>query len=525
MGYKVVVIDDKPLIRRALVETIPWEKYDCQVAGEADNGLAAKALIEKTGPELIISDIKMPGMDGLELTEYVKEILPKTKVIIITGYQEFDYAKRALTLGVCDLVLKPIQNATMEKTIAKVLALIKQEQRTEEELSRSEKSRQVYFLTELIKGRIAAEDISEELLAGKGLCNGNIMVVIARMRCGDEKKRQEEKDRIVSGMAVFEKNSDYKIMELLTGEDMTFVIFERTEKSARERRIIWKRYLEEMNEKIKGEFGDRCCFAVSRTINDVRNLAQCYRAISDMLERNYFTASANVLFMDSYTLTPDVDEQFILQKLDRFCERFKTMGADELEKELEELVDCVVKETEGDEFRIKCFLCEICITLLRQCNSREAEKEDAGRIMEEINALTDVRLSCRYLFQFACRIREYERTEPSKENPLVSGALAYINEHYKENISLTQMAESLSANASYLSRLLKQETGKNFVDILSEYRVEKAKRLLSIPGSKAAEVCVQVGYKDYTYFYQVFKRLENISPSEYKKLVKKTNIL
>lgn len=127
MRFKVVVIDDKPLIRRSLIETIQWEALGCEIAGEAENGLEAKEVIRKVKPHLIISDIKMPGLDGLSLTEFVKDFLPDTKVIIITGYQEFEYAKKAIQLGVCDLVLKPIDNRAMEVIIQKAIDSIREQ--------------------------------------------------------------------------------------------------------------------------------------------------------------------------------------------------------------------------------------------------------------------------------------------------------------------------------------------------------------------------------------------------------------
>jgi YesN/AraC family two-component response regulator len=110
-------------------------------------------------------------------------------------------------------------------------------------------------------------------------------------------------------------------------------------------------------------------------------------------------------------------------------------------------------------------------------------------------------------------------------SPLVREALSYIKDNYRKDLSLTTLAKKLRVNPSYLSRLLKQETGRNFVDILSGIRIGAAKQLLDRPDSRVVEVCEAVGYADYTYFYQVFKRLEKMSPSEYKKKVKKTNIL
>ena len=174
MRFKVVVIDDKPLIRRSLIETIQWEALGCVIAGEAATGLEAQEAIRKVKHHLIISDIKMPGLDGLSLTEFVKEFLPDTKVIIITGYQEFEYAKKAIQLGVCDLVLKPIDNGAMEVIIQKAIDSIREQLQKEHyqrqlleendrykiKIDRSLNALQSQFLLEVIKGRRSPERLA-----------------------------------------------------------------------------------------------------------------------------------------------------------------------------------------------------------------------------------------------------------------------------------------------------------------------------------------------------------------------------
>lgn len=534
MRFKVVVIDDKPLIRRSLIETIQWESLGCEIAGEAENGLEAREVIRKVKPHLIISDIKMPGLDGLSLTEYVKQFLPDTKVIIITGYQEFEYAKKAIQLGVCDLVLKPIDNAAMVDIIQKAIDCIReqlqkehyQKQLLEEndrykvKIDRSLKALQSQFLLEMIKGRRSPERIEGEEIVNLHLAEMNFSVILARIRSSDKQLVRETANTAVKLMGHFKEACDMGFVDLMVNQDLVLIAFHRPGKSAREHRVQMKRCLYAMNDRLLKEQGSLCCFAVSRITNDVAKLEECYKNTVEILNQNYFTAEENILFQSASTLTVSPDSGYLLKELNQFYTDLEYMGDGERDQKVVDMIGKIVQETKGDEFRIKCMLSEICITLLRHYSAKfhkDDLKNNTNKVMEEINGLVDIRDANEYLVDFIREIRKSLTKENRLTHPLAQGTMDYIRQNYKQNITLTQVADTLCVNSSYLSRLLKKETGENFVDLLAGFRIDIAKRLLDEPGSKVLDVCEKAGYSDYAYFYQVFKRVEKISPSEYKK--------
>lgn len=524
MRFKVVVIDDKPLIRRSLIETIRWESLGCEVAGEAENGLEAKEVIRKVNPHLIISDIKMPGLDGLSLTEYVKQCLPDTKVIIITGYQEFEYARKAIQLGVCDLVLKPIDNGAMENIIQKAIDSIR-EQREKEDyqnqlLDRSLKALQSQFLLEIIRGRRSPLRIEGEEMVNLHLVEMNFSVIVARIRSSDQQVVRGVVNGAVKLMEHFKEACDMGFVDLMVDQDLVLIAFHRPGKSAREHRVQMKRCLYAMNDQLLKKQGSLCCFAVSRITNDVAKLEECYKSTLEILNQNFFTAEENILFQSSCTLTASPDTGYLLKELNQFYTDLEHMEDSERDKKVKDMVGKIVQDTKGDDFRIKCMLSEICITLLRHYSTnfhKDDLKNNTNKVMEEINALVDIRDAKEYLVHFIRKIRMNLKEENRLSHPLAQGTMDYIRQNYRQNITLTQVAETLCVNSSYLSRLLKKETGENFVDLLAGFRIDIAKRLLDEPGSKVLDVCEKAGYSDYAYFYQVFKRVEKISPSEYKK--------
>ena len=534
MRFKVVVIDDKPLIRRSLIETIQWEVLGCEIAGEAENGLEAKEVIRKVKPHLIISDIKMPGLDGLSLTEFVKEFLPDTKVIIITGYQEFEYAEKAIQLGVCDLVLKPIDNGAMEVIIQKAIdsireqlqkehyqrQLLEENDRYKMKIDRSLKALQSQFLMEVIKGRRSPDRMDADETVNLHLGERNFSVILARIRSSDQQVVRESANVAVRLMEHFKEACDMGFVDLMVDQDLVFIAFHRPGKSAREHRVQIKRCLYAMNDRLLKEQGSVCCFAVSRITNDVAKLEECYKNTVEILNQNYFTAEENILFQTSAALAVSPDTGYLLKELNQFYTDLEHMEDGERDQKVVVMVEKIVQETKGDEFRIKCMLSEICITLLRHYSEKfhkDDLKKNTNKVMEEINGFVDIRDAREYLVDFIREIRKHLKEENRLTHPLAQGTMDYIRQNYKQNITLTQVADTLSVNSSYLSRLLKKETGENFVDLLAGFRIDIAKRLLDEPGSKVLDVCEKAGYSDYAYFYQVFKRVEKISPSEYKK--------
>lgn len=520
MKYKAVIADDNPFIRQALRETVKWEKLNCEICGAAEDGIEAKKLIKDICPDILITDIKMPGMDGLALTEYAKKYVPDIQVIMITGYQEFEYARKALTLGVFDLVLKPVKNELIEEKIKEALDSLEKKRNFWKEMNISLRARQEQFIHSLLKERAASEKVVKSRGKELGLDEKDYFLVLCRVRTGESSIEKKVQKKVMQCLERQGERKGWLVFEWISGKNQVLVVFEKEKRSARERKISLKQSLYTLNEKIREEEEVSCCFAVSRNSSELWCIPECYHDTLSVMEECYFTVERSVLFADSYISESGAEVGSLLRELNRFYQNVPQMEKRELKEQAEIMLERILQESFGDEFRIKCLLSEIGITFLRQWG-----EEDTTLLMEKVNAL-EGRGECeKFLYELFVEARDRRKREKEGSNPLVSASLAYIQKHYRENLSLTELAEKLSVNASYLSRLLKKETGKNFSEILTECRINRAKYLLEQPGSRVIEVCSEVGYSDYTYFYQVFKKLEHISPSDYRKKVKKSNDL
>lgn len=537
--YRVVIADDNNLIREALKRTVPWSGLDCEVVAEAEDGIEEKQAILKYHPDIILTDIKMPGMDGLEVAEYLKEHKIETKVILITGYNDFQYAQKAVKLGVFDLVLKPIQDGELIKILERAVGEIKKERRDrifqeqlveenihyKERIQDADRIMRVQTLRDLAHGHRTEgyrteghrKDGPGELVAA--WADKRCIYVIGRLRTLDEERGKRALARI--GEVITRKSWECICLEQRSGREIELLFLPGRQDSASMVDIRMKNRLRELAGITEKECGTSICFSVSGLSEGLGNLQEMREQALDILDKNFFSAREQILFFRHYNTAAAGEGDAAFKAIENFHKLMARGEGADIEKEVENLLGRLEQITCGNEFRIKCFLSEICITMYRKyylCRLPGQErKKNINDILGEINRLGDMEQTRKYLLEMARRLYKTAREEKEYENPIAGEAVVYIREHFSDTeLSLTSAAEALNVNSSYLSRLLKKETGMNFIDILTSVRLDKAKQLLE-DGSKATAVGSMVGYKDYSYFYQVFKRVEGVSPTEYKK--------
>ena len=539
MSYKVVIIDDKPIIRESLIKTINWSQYDCTVVAQGENGIEGKNIVNVYKPDIVITDIKMPGLDGLELSEYIAKALPDAKVIIITGYQEFEYAKRAISLGVVDLILKPIDNVNLENILSVAIGKIKQEQeqrryhqkllsennRYKDKVNHSLSDSRSRFISDILQRRKNFDAYTQQEIQDLRLDKKKYVVMVMRARSSDENVIAQVLNRQRGLMRGYEVLYNFEISDTIINQDMVILILYHDHVSARESTIYIKEMLQSINSKMKKEIGAVCCVSLSQLTKKFQDINDSYKKAMDVLNSYYFLANEDILFSSKYNLSNINTNRYIVSDLDRFYRVLEEMNISNIDLEIKGIVNKIIESSKGNIFIIKCLLSEICITLIRHYfinTFNESQLESSvNDIMTQVDALSDVKEAQVYLKTFIEEMKQKIHKDKPIHHPMVKKAIDYINENYNKEITLDLLAAHISVNPSYLSRLLKKEVGKNFTDIITGIRINKAKHLLNEHGSKIIEVGEMVGYSDYAYFYQVFKRIEGISPSQYRKTGKK----
>jgi two-component system response regulator YesN len=527
MAYKVVIVDDEPMIGRWLSEKVDWQAWDCEVVGVGENGVEGKQLVETLEPDLLISDVQMPGLNGLELAEYVRKNHPKTLVLILSGYNEFDFVRTAMRNQVFDYLLKPIDTAEFHVTMDKVFAHMEQLTEGEKHNAMSQKKLE------------ETDRIAEDRILMSLMMNGNqelesLLVNIRRWGLDISKGQiavyelqqipQKDNWKPVYQYAV--KNILQETFERLHCRTQVMFIHNRcvvvslftSDLPA----SLWeKRALEVASDgldNVKFYLKSRISLGIGRIFHRIEDLHSSYRTAVQSLESQVFWANENVPFpfplTGSSTASIPPESSF------------------ELDKTLFESIESGNLEATSAAMNV--------LTLrLNRTGSIEFVHSACTEILIHLSNIAEKWGKDREILPLADKIRQYPRFDDLmlavKENvcslciwikdkkKLASASLPdqvalYIQEHYSDpNIQFSGIAEKFQISMSHLSRIFVKATGMNFNEYLTQVRLKQAKYLMEHEYQLSnQEIAERIGFSESRYFSQVFKRYNGKTPNEYR---------
>ncbi|MFD2331210.1 response regulator [Cohnella sp. GCM10020058] len=542
MKMTVVVIDDKPLILQSIVRTVDWERLNCTVVGQAMDGVEGKRVIDECRPDLLITDIKIPGISGLELAAHMHAALPLSKTILITGYQDFEFAKRALSLGVKEIVVKPIRNDELERVIAQAVDEIAGER---EELSRRAEREAAYsrlserhqsslptlrskLVSELIGGGGPDRDELAKTAAELGVTWSRCAVVVVRSKRASDAARGDGSQRIDPRLrdevaALARAAADRRDFETIDGgvrDDLALACLFPKPLTPRELRMKLQSFCHDLIELARERRGLSCCMAVSHAYKRLEELGEAFAEASALMETSFFRTEEPVLLPAPDESGTESGRFAIVRDLETFNRMLEQSTAEEMGGHLERFLARVQLYSEGNIRVAKGLLSEICLAAARYYYRTTGDELGFGKsideMLEDVYRLADMKEASEYVAALIRAVKDKLDGGDKDYSLVVKKSIDYINAHFAETISLTSLADHFGLSSGYLSRLLRAETGINFVDLVVKARIEAAKRLLRDPRLKVNEVGEMVGYKEYAYFYQVFKKVEGVSPKEYK---------
>ncbi|MEK3720093.1 response regulator transcription factor [Paenibacillus sp. FSL H8-0034] len=538
MKKTVVVIDDKPIIRRAIVQTIKWEELDCEVVGQAEDGIEGLALLEEKRPDIVITDIKMPGHTGLELAQWMREHVPHAKTILITGYQEFEYAKQAIKLGAFDFIVKPIHNQELSRIVRAAADKVEEEQSVlrqsallNDEVSRLVKrhshslpalrgqwlERRINGTEEALEARDAQQAMNE-----LGIEYSRFVLLAFRPLAGNGPRFEKPANREALAELAAEccRKEGMGTITLYQGGDLIVMCqFDRVPIAREVRRKLNTAAVEwlSMAKKTAGaEF--RASFGSVYRLS--QELEQAYREVSALLDSGFFRSEEMILSAESEQAARTQVKFSVMQDIERFEKSIEQIPMEQLVEETKRIVGQIGIYAEGNITVARGLLAEICLSAARYYFHATGDELGLGKsidqLLEEVYRLDSLKEASDYMTELVTRIRVKLEGGEKEYSLIVKSIMEHIHEHFAEAVTLTSVSTHFGISSGYLSRLLRTETGENFVDILSRARIKAAKRLLKDPKYKVNEVGEMVGYKEYAYFYQVFKRIEGSSPKEFK---------
>lgn len=539
---RTIVLDDKPLIRKAIVQHVDWQALGCLVVGEAGNGLDGIRLIDQCKPDLMVTDIRMPGCDGLELADYMKRTAPSSRVILITGHQEFEYARRAVSLGAFEFILKPICYTELQRVIAKAAEELLRQRREEAERLRALQAREDYErdLLEAIpflRSKLVADYIAGQSMKGGGL-TGRAELLEFEWFMLAHCRLPKPADMPDSGQAVAAASREWIEASLAAGveaaiaavgDDLVLALMLRrsgfdTEELAREAAMASAGKWKEMILGIAGQQGG--IIALSSLYSSPSQLREAFAETSRKLEACFFAGfSPEPSPAVSYKrLSVDADREARRESMQlpgSLLTAFREKSSLEQEHQIRNLLEQIAVIADGNIAIAKSLVAEACFGISRLYMEHAHGEQRHGRTAEEImNAVQkhhNLEECYRYMCSYAEEMRDCYGCSPAGYSHNVRRAVEFIRSHYAKLLNLSVVARELDVNPSYLSRILSQETGSSFVELVATARIEAAKRLLKEGQYRVNEVSELVGYKDYNYFYQIFKKYTGMAPTDYKK--------
>ncbi len=534
MALKVFLAEDESVVREGLRDNIPWQQFGYQFVGEAGDGEMALPLIRKTRPDVLITDIKMPFMDGLALSHIVGQEFPEMKIIIISGYDDFEYARQAIQEGVEQYLLKPITRRTLQKALTEVKEKIESEQEQKNYLNKYQDDMHEYeqfflrtFFEKVFAGQIPVQEIYEEAQKHSLDINApfyNLVLIDVKEKENRKKagevcqKCYEELMRFLLRFSnyylVFRWNIDiYGVM--IKGEEEN--IAERTDKCMEGIAQICAQYEEEIDWHA----------AAGSPIERFSQLSACYQKLNHIFNYRFFEPSKHILsekqadelsaenrkgafeVVDMNKTNPELIRSFLAKGQKEEAGEFVGNFLRGMEQALHSRIfwDYTLLNV---RFAVLSYVAELGVTqdeFLQSISVKDVQKMEIS--LENMrNYIEDMLTQA-----ICCRDRENE----SQGRKTLNKSLEYIEENYmRESLSLNEIAAAQEVSPNYFSAMFSQEMQMTFVEYVTRKRMEKARELLRDTDMRANEIALAVGYKNPHYFSFVFKKTQGCTPREYR---------
>ena len=531
---KVFLVEDEIIIRNGIKNSIDWEMHGYDFVGEASDGELALPMILEKKPDIVITDIKMPFMDGLELSEQVKKALPDTKIMILSGYNEFDYAKMAIKIGVTDYLLKPISSEKLLEAINKVAEEIKKEQSEKEQMNQYAREMQenkekdkFQFFNQVFAGSLPfGECLEQGKQLGMEISAEGYCVVLFKVIMTEHPMDYDED--IVNAAEEIEKMGEQteKLLWFRRGvEGWGFIVQGAVGDELTARLEKLQENLEKFLEKYKNlEYFGGIGSQVGRFSEIKKSYNDANRAFAERFSRNL---SQFVMYSEVHKV--QVQDEVEMHRLGtmaenrKMLERFlKTGTENEIESFMDAYFDAVGEQNLQSMMLRQYIVMDTFISIQSLGNNLNIAKEDIERELGDVREVSqyvqDLCATKKYLEDLVRRmIQLREQASGRRYSEIIEQARDYIGQNYmSEDISLNQVAASVNISPSYFSSLFSQEVGSTFVEYLTGVRMEKAKELLMCSDKRTSDIGYEVGYKDSHYFSYIFKKTQGCSPKEFR---------
>ena len=521
---KVMIVDDEPYIRQGLRILIDWEQYGFRITAEASNGHEAVDVLKNTDIDLVITDIKMPQMDGLELIEYTrKHISSNIRFIILSGFYEFEYAKKAIKYDVADYVLKPVQREELIKVLEEYKEAYYQHIENLKKQQMSERIILERHLTALMSGIYDRESI--DYVKRYLIDTANIRYISIEYDTTDEKynhlsddEKAGEQNRLYDAVKKCLGNHWHHVFIPSNANRDYSVGFIYAGKLAEMEGLKEKDYIKKLHINISSLLSFKIYFYIGQKVDDISLISESFKSTTIAKKFQLYSKVMDIAFYEEIKDKISTEKYTVDKKLiDDLIKVIEENDIEQINSAVENLYTHF-KELAGEPEMIKIsmdyFLFNL-ISLARELDS-DFDYEEIYKMVSQGGYA--IRGSVNNFKKFALEFSDYLN---SLRKNVFGGILAdierEITENYMHNISLKSLSEKYFINRAYLGQIFKKQFGVSFKDYLNNYRIEKACEILLRTDDKIYEIAEAVGFNNTDYFISKFVQIKGTTPLQYRK--------
>ncbi|MEH7097823.1 response regulator transcription factor [Neobacillus vireti] len=500
--FKVLLADDEPIITKGLAAILDWEDYGFEVVHTAESGEEALSYIKKYPIDILITDILMGEMSGLDLIQEVNSIRPETKSMVLTGYQEFDFIKRGLLLGIENYLVKPVD----EEELLKTLQVLGQKLKAEAAGSKTQETATLLdnTLWSYLNGEMDRHNCLERLALYQIKFN-QTMYAVSILTI-----EHYHNPEVVNGVR-HHIEEQYSALCFYSPNQEIVIFFGGASEEELERQH------QSLVDDLRNEQRRTGLFylAMGKPVCTMDEFEESFMVAREHSSLQLYS-EPNVLLTDKLA----VDRQEDLKRQQEFKENIVKQLMNEEEESLK-LIDLFFKGLTEKSTIISPHVAKKYTFDLISYIHYSLQPDDLSlytAVVERIVYCSDIGQMRTILTEYCYELILTIHNHVHLRSPIVQNVLQYIHAHYDQGLSLKTLGQQFHVNAIYLGQLFQKEVGVVFSEYLNRYRLEKAKELLKTTHYRAGDIGKKVGYSDTTYFYKQFKKIIGTTPSEWRKI-------
>lgn len=528
---KVFLVEDEFVIREGIKKNIDWAGHGYEFCGEASDGELAFPMIKKEKPDIVITDIRMPFMNGLELSKLIKKEMPWVEIIILSGFEEFEYAKEAIKIGVAQYLTKPISGDDLLKELDTLSTKIEENKREREirekylsEMKENTVSERKEFFEKLVTGSESAAELiqsAERLEIKISSIYYNILLSKINVKAQNQDVYSH---RLISIEEEIENiiDEDYVIMFDRDLEGKAFLFKADTEEELN--RVI-SDFCDKLKEIFEKYEGIRYFGGIGEMAERLRDVPSSFETANKAFTKRYFTTESAFVRSDEIEERDVSEDKFDVENLDvkhldrsKIKEFLKFGDGAETEYFVDEYLAGLGTNAIKSQIFRQYIIMDVYFSVVEFINSISSDDDSQSLNGYKPDLVRTEEESRNYIISLINKgIELREGNVSGHNNDVVDAVKQYIEENFADDeLSLNSMASHVNFSPNHLSMVFSQQTGNTLIKYLTDYRMNKAKEFLKCTNKKSSEISLMVGYKDPHYFSYLFKKTQGVTPTQFR---------